>query len=313
MNLAISARKIYKTYRTGLWPRKVKPVLQGLDLEVPPGTIFGILGPNGVGKTTLISILATLLRPDAGEVSVLGLDVLREMPRLRQRINLASGSDRFIWSLTVVENLKFYGRLYGLWGRPLSARVQELIELFELQPYREVPFDRLSSGLKQRLALAKALINSPQLLFLDEPTTGLDPVMAQRTRDEIRRLNRNTGLTILLTTHNMREAEYLCDEVAFLQDGRILARGSIPDLQTQLGMGDRLILTFDKSPANLDYSRLPGVISYQDRSSVVELVVDRAELRMAPILAEMQRTGNSVTLVQLREVDLEVLYREITH
>ncbi|MFP3867213.1 MAG: ABC transporter ATP-binding protein [Desulfobacteraceae bacterium] len=313
MELAIAARDVAKAYRRGWWPRQVKPVLQGLDLEVPQGVIFGILGPNGVGKTTLISILATLLAPDAGEVAVLGLDLRRDQQRLRQRINLASGAAKFIWSLTTVENLQFYGRLYGLWGPPLKARVEELIDLFELQPYRQVPFDRLSSGLKQRLALAKALINAPQLLFLDEPTSGLDPVMAQHTRDEIRRLNQVTGLTILLTTHNMREAEYLCDEVAFLQAGRILARGTIPNLQARLGMGDQLILTFDKTPGLLDYSRFPGLLSYQERPPVVELVVDQAELRLAPILTELQRTGNSLVKVQLREVDLEVLYREITH
>ncbi|OPX20026.1 MAG: hypothetical protein BZ151_06080 [Desulfobacca sp. 4484_104] len=178
---------------------------------------------------------------------------------------------------------------------------------------RHIPFDRLSSGLKQRLALAKALINAPQLLFLDEPTGGLDPVMAQHTRDEIRRLNQLTGLTILLTTHNLREAEYLCDEVAFLQQGRILARGPIPELQARLGLGDQLILTFANDPAGLDYSRLPGLLSYQERLPVVELVVDQAELRLAPILAELQRNGNSLTKVQVRAVDLEVLYRELTH
>ncbi|MBW1917270.1 MAG: ABC transporter ATP-binding protein [Deltaproteobacteria bacterium] len=313
MELAIAARGIDKAYRRGFWPRQVKPVLLDLDLEVSQGVIFGILGPNGVGKTTLISILATLLAPDAGEVSILGLDIRREVQRLRQRINLAGGAAKFIWSLTVTENLRFYGRLYGLWGQPLTARIEELIELFELQPYRRVPFDRLSSGLKQRLALAKSLINAPQLLFLDEPTSGLDPVMAQHTRDEIRRLNQITGLTILLTTHNMREAEYLCDEVAFLQAGRIMARGTIPELQTRLGIGDQLILTFEKTPDRLDYSRFPGLLSFQERPPVVELVVDQAELRLAPILTELQRTGNSLAKVQLREVDLEVLYREITH
>lgn len=313
MNSAISARGIYKTYHSGIWRPRSTPVLQGLDLEIPSGVIFGVLGPNGAGKTTLISILATLLRPDAGEVRVLGLDALREVPRLRQQINLASGSTRFIWSLTVVENLRFYGRLYGLWGRPLTARVEELVALFDLQPYRHVQFEHLSTGLKQRLALAKGLINAPRLLFLDEPTTGLDPVVAQHTRDEIHRLNKTTGVTILLTTHNMREAEYLCDEVAFLREGRILARGSIPALQSRLGLGDRLILTFNNHPVRVDFQSFPGVLHYREKPPRVELVVDQAEMRLAPILAELQRLGNSVAQIQLHEVDLEELYREITH
>ena len=174
MKTAIFAQGIGKSFRTGAWgPSKV--ALREIDLEVGPGAIFGILGPNGAGKTTLISILATLLRPDTGQARVLGLDVLKEAGRLRERINLAASGSQFLWCLTVAENLRFYGRLYGLGGRALTAKVEELIALFALGPHRRVTFERLSTGLKQRLALAKALINTPELLFLDEPTSGLDP------------------------------------------------------------------------------------------------------------------------------------------
>ncbi|MGD0971882.1 MAG: ABC transporter ATP-binding protein, partial [Desulfobaccales bacterium] len=206
METAISAQGISKSFRErrfGPW----KTVLSQVDLEVAPGAIFGVLGPNGAGKTTLISILATLLRPDQGRARVLGLDVVREAGRLRQRINLATGGAHFLWCLTAEENLRFYGRLYGLGGRALTAKVEGLLDLFQLADQRRVVFDRLSTGLKQRLMLAKALINDPELLFLDEPTSGLDQEMAQHIREEILRLNRETGLTILLTTHNLREAE----------------------------------------------------------------------------------------------------------
>ncbi len=309
---AILAQGICKSFRTGLFGSR-KQVLYDVDLEVSPGAIFGILGPNAAGKTTLISILATLLRPDAGRAAVLGLDVVREAARLRGRINLAASSAHFLWCLTVEENLKFYGRLYGLGGRALTARVTELLDLFELEPQRRVTFEHLSTGLKQRLALAKALVNAPELLFLDEPTTGLDPVMAHNIREEILRLNRDAGLTILLTTHNLREAEMLCGEVGFLKEGRVIARGRIPELQEHLGLGDHVSLIFPDSPAPLDYGRLPGVLSHKIDSSRVELVVDRSELRLAPILEAIAQTHRDRPLIRVKGVDLEELYREITH
>lgn len=312
MEPAIRATGIRKTYHSGFWRRRTHEVLRGVDLTVPVGTIFGILGPNGAGKTTLISILATLLIPEAGQITVLGVDALGHRRRLQQQINLASGAANFLWSLTVVENLFFYGRLYGLRGRALTRRVDELIELFELTEHRRASFDKLSSGLKQRLALAKSLINSPRLLFLDEPTTGLDPIMARHTREEIRRLNESTGLTILLTTHNMREAEFLCDEVAFLHGGRIQGQGSIPALQEQLALGDRLLLTFpDRLPA-LAFDKFPGVLAVQPRPPVLELIVDHGELRLPAILRELLCTDIHPVRVQYREADLEDLYREFT-
>jgi ABC-2 type transport system ATP-binding protein len=313
MNLAVQAQGLGKTYSSGFWRRQRQSVLRELHLNIPTGTIFGILGPNGAGKTTLISILATLLLPEAGSVEVLGLDALREAHLLRQRINLASGAAKFVWSLSVEENLRFYGRLYGLWGKTLTARVQEMVALFELEAWRRRPFETLSSGLKQRLALAKALISRPELLFLDEPTNGLDPVAAQHTREEIARLNRQTGMTIILTTHNMREAELLCHEVGFLGEGRILAQGGIPSLQSQLALGDRLTLTLDEASGSLDFGRLPGVLQWQRQGPVLHLVVDHSDRRLPAIFREITAAGGVVSRVQVEEVDLEDLYREFSH
>jgi ABC-2 type transport system ATP-binding protein len=312
MQPAISANGISKSFRTGFFgPRK--QVLHTVDLEVAPGAICGILGPNGAGKTTFISILATLLRPDAGQARVLGLDVVKDAGRLRERVNLAASGAHFLWCLTVEENLKFYGRLYGLGGKALAARVGELLALFELQPHRRLTFERLSTGLKQRLGLAKALINTPELLFLDEPTTGLDPEMARHLRGEILRLNRDTGLTILLTTHNLREAEMLCQKVAFLKEGRLVAQGTMPELQERLGLGDHLSLVFRDGPAPLDYAQLPGVLTYNLQDNRVDLRVDRAEERLAAILEAVSRTPSQVIKVRLQEVDLAEIYHEITH
>jgi len=312
MEMAITAQGISKSFRTGFF-RPPKAVLRQVDLEVAPGEIFGILGPNGAGKTTFISIMATLLRPDGGRAKVLGLDIIKEAARLRERINLAASGAHFLWCLTVEENLRFYGRLYGLGGRRLAARAEYLLDLFGLQEYRRMTFERLSTGIKQRLILAKALINEPELLFLDEPTSGLDQDMAQLIRQEILRLNREAGLTILLTTHNLREAEMLCSQVAFLKDGRIVGRGHIGDLQQRLGLGDHLTLIFQDSPAPLEYARLAGVLAHTVEDSRVNLVLDRAEVRLPEILEAVTHAGRKLVRVKLKPVDLEEIYREITH
>jgi ABC-2 type transport system ATP-binding protein len=311
MQPAIDAQGLFKSFRTGYF-KPPREVLLGVDLEVAPGAIFGILGPNGAGKTTLISILTTLLIPDRGRAMVLGLDTVADAARLRERINLAASSAHFLWCLTVEETLRFYGRLYGLGGRHLAGKVEELLHLFELIPHRRVTFESLSTGLKQRLALAKTLINTPDLLFLDEPTSGLDTSMGEHIRGEIARLNRDTGLTILLTTHNLREAEMLCSQVAFLKGGRLAATGSIPELQARLGLGDHLALTYASGVPPLDFHRLPGVIACEVTDSRVDLVIDRVEIRLAPLLEAISRQSPDPPEVRVKEADLEELYREIT-
>jgi len=138
---------------------------------------------------------------------------------------MSSGNANFLWSLTVRENLHFYGMLYGLIGKRREEKVKRLIELFNLEEHLNVPFDQLSTGMKQRLSLAKSLLNDPVILFLDEPTVGLDPNISLRIREEIHEIQKKKGMTILLTTHNMREAEFLCDRIAFLKSGEILTVG----------------------------------------------------------------------------------------
>jgi len=312
METAIRVEGLFKTFQSGWVRRRRLPVLRDLRLAIPAGTIFGILGPNGAGKTTLISILATLLLPDAGMVEVLGLDVRRQAAKVRRRINLASGAAKFVWSLTVLENLRFYGHLYGLWGRQLAVRVEDMVALFELQEYRHSPFETLSSGLKQRLALAKALISRPELLFLDEPTNGLDPIAAQHSREEILRLNRQTGVTIILTTHNLREAEQLCQEVGFLGEGRILAQGSIRALQTQLGLGDRVILEGAGPLPWLAYQQLPGVLRCRQNETHLELILDHSDSRLPLVIQEINQAGGLIRAIRVEAADLEDLFREFS-
>ena len=308
--LAVEVRELAKTFRSGWYPRRLTRALRGVNLSIPRGVIFGLLGPNGAGKTTLLSILATLLLPDAGEAKVLGHDVVREARSIRPRLNMASGNSSFIWSLRAPEILAFYGRLYGLHGKSLARKVDELVALCELEEYRKVPYQELSTGLKQRLALAKSLVNDPELLFLDEPTLGLDPDISVRMRAQIAALRRERGTTILLTTHYMREAEELCDEIAFIKAGQIPARGTADALKRQIKIGDVIALRLDPASGE-GLADLPGVLRCVSHDSRVECTVDSAEKRLAQILSWLHEQGVMVRDVDVHEPDLEEVFVEL--
>ncbi len=308
--LAIDARDVVKTFRAGWIRRRATEALRGVSLTVPRGAIFGLLGPNGAGKTTLLSILTTLLVPDAGQVTVLGHDAAREAGAIRHRLNLASGNASFLWSLRPPEILAFYGRLYGLGGAALRRRVDALVDLVELRPYTRLAYNELSTGLRQRLALAKALVNDPELLFLDEPTLGLDPDISVRMRRLITDLRRDRGMTIVLTTHYMREAEELCDDIAFIKAGRILARGTAADLKRQIRIGDVIALRLDP-PSVPALADLPGVLRYEAVDGGALCTVDEAEKRLPEILRLLHAEDVVVRGVEVREPELEEVFVEL--
>jgi ABC-2 type transport system ATP-binding protein len=307
---AVEVRDLHKTFRTGWpWPR-LQPALRGVSFAVPRGAIFGVLGPNGAGKTTLLSILATLLVPDRGEARVLGLDVTRDAHRVRQRINLSSGSASFLWSLTSQEILDIAARSYGLPARVRRPRVAALLEQFELTAHTSVPYNELSTGLKQRLALAKAFVNDPELLILDEPTVGLDPDISVRIREQIAELRRARRMTILLSTHYMREAEQLCDEVVFLRQGQILAGGDPDTLKREVLLGDRVELVVEGEGWR-GLSDLPGVLACTSAEGRVRVIVDDARKRVPEIFRHLDERGVPVTDVTVTEPTLESVFIEL--
>ena len=307
--LAIDARDVAKTFRAGWIGRRETVALDGVSLGVERGAIFGLLGPNGAGKTTLLSIFATLLLPDRGRITVPGLDVVKDATEVRRRLNMASGNASFLWNLRPPEILSFYGRLYGVSGRALRRRVDELLTVCELDPHRRVPYNELSTGLKQRLALAKSLLNDPELLFLDEPTLGLDPDVSTRLRQYVASLRRERGMTIVLTTHYMREAEELCDEIAFIKAGRIFARGSAGDLKRAIQLGDVIALRLDPPDVRLDDA--PGVLRAVAANGWIEYTVDAAEKRVPELLQRLHADGVVVRGIEVREPDLEDVFVEM--
>jgi ABC-2 type transport system ATP-binding protein len=310
MAYAIQAEGIFKTFRSGWWKKREKEALKGVDLQIEEGEIFGILGPNGAGKTTLLSILCTLLLPDRGNVNILGMDGIHDEHQIRERVNVVSGNANFLWSLTVKENLHYYGMLYGLTGKEREKKVETLIDLFKMKEYLNIPFDELSTGMKQRLSLAKSLINDPEVLFLDEPTVGLDPDVSIRIREEIFSIHKQKGITILLTTHNMKEAENLCGRIAFLKEGRIVTTGTAEALKRMVRIGDQLRIEFEGTIHEDELLRADGVINFTISNSLCEIMVDDGERRLGNLIALLSQGGVQIKKVSLGQTDLEDVFIE---
>ncbi len=200
-------------------------VLAGVDLDVAAGECFGLLGPNGAGKTTTLKLCLGLLEPGAGEIRLLDYDVPAQARIARQRVGVVPQFDNLDPDFTVAENLVVYGRYFGLKDRDIQARIPQLLEFAGLSGRADARIQTLSGGMKRRLTLARALVNDPQLLFMDEPTTGLDPQARHLIWERLRRL-RQEGKTLILTTHFMEEAERLCSRIAIMDHGRIIAQGT---------------------------------------------------------------------------------------
>ena len=200
-------------------------VLAGVDLEVAAGECFGLLGPNGAGKTTTLKLCLGLLTPDAGEIRLLGHPVPAQARVARQRVGVVPQFDNLDPDFTVAENLVVYGRYFGLRDRDIRARIPQLLEFAGLGGRADARIQTLSGGMKRRLTLARALVNDPQLVFMDEPTTGLDPQARHLIWERLRQLTQE-GKTLILTTHFMEEAERLCSRIAIMDHGRIIAQGS---------------------------------------------------------------------------------------
>jgi ABC-2 type transport system ATP-binding protein len=308
MELAVEAQGLTKRFRGKL-------ALDGVSLAVPAGTICGLLGPNGAGKTTMVRILATLLRPDGGSARVAGYDVRRQAAEARYRIGLAGQYAAVDEILSGRTNLEMFGRLYHLSGRDARRRADELLARFALTDAAHRPVKTYSGGMRRRLDLAASLIVAPPVLFLDEPTTGIDPGTRLEIWDMISDLVRE-GTTVILTTQYLDEADRLADQIAVLNSGRVAAHGTPLQLKASLGGARVDIVLRDRAQAGLAGTVLrraagnePAVTASEGRMSVD--VTDGAR-SLIEIAADLIGAGVALDDIALRQPTLDEVFMHLT-
>jgi ABC-2 type transport system ATP-binding protein len=285
--------------------------VRGISLHIEEGETVGLLGPNGAGKTTTLSMLATLLAPSSGDARVFGASLRGDVWTVRRLVGLAPQEISLYPELTADENLRFLGRLYGLGGARLRTRADELLDLVGLLPRRHDRVATYSGGMKRRLNLAGSLLHAPRLLLLDEPTVGVDPQSRDRIFEAIRELARQ-GKTIVYTTHYMEEAERLCDRITIMDEGRIVAVGTLGELLQILGMGEIVELSGLDEALDGSLASIPGVTKVERGERSTRIFVQSAT-RALPRIAEIVGTvGERIRGVQIYPVDLERVFMHLT-
>ena len=312
----VEVEQLARTYRTstGIVRRRAVEVeaVRGVSFEIAKGELFGLLGPNGAGKTTTIKMLITLLLPSSGTARVLGLDVARDAREVRKRIGYVFGGDRGLYErLSGLDNLRYFAELYGVDPRRQKHRIAELLDLVGLAGREREKVEGYSRGMRQRLHIARGLLHDPEVLFLDEPTIGVDPVGARELRATIASLAA-TGKTVLLTTHYMFEADALCDRIAVIAHGQIVAEGTPQALKAGVGEGTVVeVEVYGIEDAVVERVRtIDGVstVGIEERDQKQVLVVQTAPGRelVHAILAQLD--GSAVGRVSSREPTLEDAY-----
>lgn len=296
---AIRCRSLVKDYGS------VRAV-DGLEMEVQVGECFGLLGPNGAGKTTTVEILEGLLEPTAGAVEVLGCTWQADAQRLRQRIGISLQETNLPDKLTVEETLRVFRSFYAA-----GPEVEKLLELVSLTDKRRAWYTKLSGGQKQRLAVACALVGAPDLLFLDEPTTGLDP-QSRRQLWGLIEMFKSEGRTVLLTTHYMDEAERLCDRVAIIDKGKVIALGTPRKLIQSLGGTEVIEFACDGPVEEACVRSLPGVHTVKSRGDRLSLTVEQLHKTLPLVLGQVQQTGRTLTALSTHHATLEDVFVSMT-
>jgi len=289
------------------------PAVDGVDLRIPPGEIYGFLGPNGAGKSTTVRMLCTLLSPTGGRALVAGHDIAAAPGRVRLGIGVALQDAALDPKQTGSELLRLQGRLYGLGNRALVRRLAELAELTELGDALDRPIGTYSGGMKRRLDLAAALVHNPQILFLDEPTTGLDPASRARVWAEIRRLNQQLGMTIFLTTQYLEEADELAHRVGIIDRGRIVAEGTPGELKRSVGT-DVIVARVDGDPAVALplVQAVPGVRGAEAHGGELVIATGDGAAAISGVAVALAKCAVAVRDLTLRTPTLDDVFLELT-
>ncbi len=306
-DLAIEARGLVKRYNEDVL------AVDGVDLSIPANVIYALLGPNGAGKTTMISVLTTLLEPTAGSAKVAGLDVVRQAAEVRRRIGVTFQEMVLDDELTGRQVMDYHGRLYSMNKTEREAKIAELLALVELEDAVDRQAKTYSGGMKRRLELARALMTTPEVLFLDEPTLGLDPQTRARIWDYLRDLKEKEGLTLLMTTHYMDEAEVLADTVGIIDLGKLVAEGSPQELIEHMGADTiRVIGHGDRDGFAQKVRALPFVQGVTVGRTVIQIGVDSGSRRLVEIISQATGNGFSVEDISVAKPSLGDVFLKYT-
>lgn len=289
--------------------------VNGISFEIQEGEIFSLLGPNGAGKTTTISVLSTLLAPTSGDALVGGRSAAKEPMAVRELIGVVPQELALYDDLTARENLIFWGQMYGLDGRGFKTRMDEVLAQIGLTEKANQRVRTYSGGMKRRVNIGISLLHKPRLLFMDEPTVGIDPQSRRAILDAVKDLNRQ-GMTVLYTTHYMEEAEELSDRIGIIDHGDLIALGTQPELRSQVGDNEALILRIgegeDPTALAAGLSGLPGVLHVDASDSTLTLITTAAEDMIAPAVTQANALGVKIHSVEVQEPNLEAVFLHLT-
>ena len=289
--------------------------VNGISFEIQAGEIFSLLGPNGAGKTTTISMLSTLYTPTSGEATIGGHSVTKEPMAVRNLIGVVPQELALYDDLSARENLVFWGQMYGLSGKTLKVRVDEVLEQIGLSDKAKNRVKTYSGGMKRRVNIGVGLLHKPSLLFMDEPTVGIDPQSRRAILDSVKSLNQQ-GMTVLYTTHYMEEAEELSDRVGIIDHGEMIAMGTQAELNRQVGEKDTLVLHIDEGQNGEALAaavrKVQGVLKADITDHTVAVIAQEAEEIMAPVITTANELGIKIRSVDIQEPNLEAVFLSLT-
>ena len=286
--------------------------VRNVSFRVEHGEVYGLLGPNGAGKSTTLKVLSCLTRPDGGEVRVDGIDVTRETRRVKRRIGIVPQDLALYDDFTAYENLVFFGRLYGLGGSALHDRANDLLEQVGLTDRARHKVGTFSGGMKRRINIAAGLVHDPKLLYLDEPTVGIDPQSRRRILDLVASLNAR-GLTVVYTTHYMEEAEELCDRIGIIDHGEIIAQGTFPELRGIAGQLTPVQITLRGTPTEAQMQELATMVEAASfEGECLTLLTREPKTALPRVLTRLAVHDLAVHHLEIEEPDLETVFLKLT-
>lgn len=324
MNDAISIENLTKKFPRTSGFRDLVPfrerqwvtAVENVSFNIKEGELFGLLGPNGAGKTTLIKLLCCLVLPNSGTASLFGHDIVKDEQIVKQLVGLVSVEERsFFWRLSARDNLKFFASLYNLSGGKSEKRINELLEFVGLAEQSDIRFQNFSTGMRQKLAIARGLLSEPRIIFVDEPTRSLDPVSAQSVRDFLKEKVAGEGKTVILATHNLNEAEQMCDRLAIMNHGHVIALGAVDELRSTFqtyhscelevkGLSDTVVSDL----RNIDGIQECIVTPQQDGFSEIELRFTNRLVVMPQVIKTMSSGNVEICNCQVIELPIDDIF-----